>query len=82
MAPQDIISENLILQTRNVEVSSFCSFKKAKEDFEKNYLLQLIETAKGNMSKAADISGKYRADLYELFKKHDLRPSDFRKNSD
>ncbi|MFH0724905.1 MAG: sigma-54 dependent transcriptional regulator [Pseudomonadota bacterium] len=82
MATRDIISEELILQTRKMEVTTFCPFKKAKEDFEKNYLLQLIETAGGNMSKAADISGKYRADLYELFRKHDLKPSDFRRNSD
>jgi two-component system, NtrC family, response regulator GlrR len=80
MATQDIISEDLILQTRKMEATPFCPFKKAKEDFERNYLLQLIEAAEGNMSRAADISGKYRADLYELFKKHDLKPSDFRRN--
>jgi two-component system response regulator GlrR len=82
MATQDVISEELILQTRKMDIATFCSFKKAKEDFEKNYLLQLMETAGGNISKAADISGKYRADLYELFKKHDLKPSDFRRNSE
>jgi two-component system response regulator GlrR len=81
MATREVITENLILQSRKMETTTFCPFKKAKEDFEKNYLLQLIETAEGNMSKAADISGKYRADLYELFKKHDLKPSDFRRNS-
>lgn len=78
----DVISEDLILQTRNIGVNPFIPLKKAKEDFEKNYLLQLIEITGGNMSKAADLSGKYRADLYELFKKHDLKPSDFRKNSE
>jgi two-component system, NtrC family, response regulator GlrR len=82
MATQEVIAENLILQTRDIDVTTFFPFKKAKDEFEKSYLLQLIKTAGGNMSKAADISGKYRADLYELFKKHDLKPSDFRKNSE
>jgi two-component system, NtrC family, response regulator GlrR len=82
LADQEEIAAELILQPHNLPLSSISSFKKAKEDFEKNYLLQLIEAAKGNMSKAADMSGKYRADLYEMFKKHDLKPSDFRKDSE
>jgi two-component system, NtrC family, response regulator GlrR len=80
MATQGIIPEELILQARNIKRAPLASFKEAKAEFEKNYLLELIETAGGNMSRAADISGKYRADLYELFRKHDLKPSDFRKN--
>jgi two-component system response regulator GlrR len=53
--------------------------KDAKENFEKNYLLQLIELTEGNMAQAARLAGKYRADLYELLKKYGLKPSDFRK---
>ncbi len=80
MATQDIIPEELILQTRNIKRTPLSPFKDAKAEFEKNYLLELIESAEGNMSRAAEISGKYRADLYELFRKHDLKPADFRKN--
>lgn len=79
MATRDVITDELILQSRNFEVSAINPYKKAKQDFEKSYLVQLIETAQGNISKAAEISGKYRADLYELFKKHNLKPADFRK---
>ncbi len=79
MATTDVITEDLILQTRKVEVNSFQPFKKAKENFEKSYLIELIEMANGNMSRAAEISKKYRADLYELFRKHDLKPADFRR---
>jgi len=53
--------------------------KDAKENFEKNYLLQLIELTEGNMAQAARLAGKYRADLYELLKKYDLKPANFRK---
>lgn len=45
----------------------------------RNYLIQLIEVTKGNVSQAAKLAGKYRADLYELLKKHHLNPEDFRK---
>lgn len=81
MATRDVITDELILQSRNFEANAMNPYKKAKQDFEKNYLVQLIETAQGNISKAAAISGKYRADLYELFKKHKLKPADFRKRN-
>ena len=33
-----------------------------------------MEITEGNVSQAAKLAGKYRADLYELLKKHDLDP--------
>jgi two-component system, NtrC family, response regulator GlrR len=78
MADNDIISEDLILPTQNVEQNNLKPFKDAKENFEKNYLIQLIELTQGNMAQAARLAGKYRADLYELLKKYDIKPSNFR----
>ena len=80
MSPKDIITEELILQTHNLEKGRLKLLKDAKEDFEKDYLVQLIELTQGNVSQAAKLAGKYRADLYELLKKHALNPSDFRPN--
>jgi len=78
MANEDIISDDLILPALNAEVSNLKPLKDAKENFEKNYLLQLIELTQGNVAQAARLAGKYRADLYELLKKYGLKPSDFR----
>jgi two-component system response regulator GlrR len=33
----------------------------------------------GNVSQAAKLAGKYRADFYDLLKKHDLKVHDFKK---
>ena len=79
MATEDIISEDLILPALKAHVHNLKPLKDAKENFEKNYLLQLIELTEGNMAQAARLAGKYRADLYELLKKYDLKPSSFRK---
>ena len=51
----------------------------AKQDFEREYLVQLVELTGGNVSQAAKLSGKHRADLYELLKKHDIDPQNYRK---
>jgi two-component system response regulator GlrR len=78
MAKGNIITEDLILQTQNVHSESLKPFKDAKENFEKNYLIQLFELTKGNVSQAAKLAGKYRADVYELIKKYSIKIEDFR----
>jgi len=57
------------------------AFKDAKTEFERQYLIHLMEITEGNVSQAAKLAGKYRADLYELLKKHDLDPEGFRGSS-
>lgn len=52
----------------------------AKENFEKDYLIKLLEINRGNVSHAAKVAGKYRADFYVLLRKHGLDPMDFRGN--
>ena len=77
--PNDVfITEDFLLREDTFASPGFKPLKESKEQFEKNYLIQLIELTQGNISKAAEISGKYRADLYELLKKHGLKPKDFR----
>jgi two-component system response regulator GlrR len=46
--------------------------------FEKNYLISLLQACKGNVSDAAELAGKYRADFYSLLNKHNLNAADFR----
>ncbi|MDR4498002.1 MAG: sigma-54 dependent transcriptional regulator [Candidatus Scalindua sp.] len=79
MAVQDVINEDLILSSEEEVNEGLKCLKSAKEDFEKDYLVQLIGLTKGNVSHAAKLAGKYRADLYELLKKYDLKPIDYRK---
>jgi len=78
MATKDVITDDLVLQPQESGQERLRPLKSAKEDFEKNYLIQLIELTQGNVSQAAKLAGKYRADLYDLLKKHDLNPADFR----
>jgi two-component system response regulator GlrR len=80
LATQDIISERSILPGQDEADSGLKSLKVAKEGFEKNYLIQLIELTRGNVSQAAKLAGKYRADLYDLLKKYGIKPADYRKN--
>jgi two-component system response regulator GlrR len=77
----DVISEEIILPAKNLPVEPLNPFKEAVEDFKRGYVVRLLEFTKGNVSKAAELAGKYRADFHNLVKKHNLKPEDF-KNHD
>lgn len=78
MATKDVITEELVLQAQLPAGETLKPLKAAKDDFEKNYVMQLISLTKGNVSQAAKLAGKYRADFYDLLRKYNLKPNDFR----
>jgi two-component system response regulator GlrR len=73
-----ISAENLFLQTEG-KVEEFRSFKKAKQDFEREYTTQVLRLTGGNVSRAAKIAQKDRKDFYEVMKKYDIDPKEYRK---
>jgi two-component system response regulator GlrR len=80
MTQQNMITEELILQPNGVvSEEPLRPLKEAKDAYEKGYLIHLLEFCEGNVSKAAKLAGKYRADFYDLLKKHNLKSEDFKK---
>jgi two-component system response regulator GlrR len=81
MTQKDTITEDFILQTKGTQPQEpLKPLKEARDAYEKGYLINLLEICEGNVSKASKLAGKYRADFYDLLKKHGLRTDDF-KNS-
>lgn len=78
MTTCDTIGESMILQTQKNKEGSIKSLKEAKNDFEKKYISNLLSITEGNISKAAHLAGKYRADFYDLLKKHNISSADFK----
>ena len=61
-----------------VGVSSDIGLKpltEAKEEFERSYLRNVLQMTGGNISRAAQFAGRYRADFYKMLKKYGLHPS-------
>lgn len=79
MTAQDIIGEDLVFQTKGIEEDTLKPLKDAKNEFEKSYLSNILALTSGNVSKAAELAGKYRGDFYDLIKKHGLNPLDFKR---
>ncbi len=94
MTQRDMVTEDFVLQgrvggaDRGVSLSAerpggqsegFRPLKDARDAFERDYLVQVLSMTDGNVSQAAKLAGKYRADFYDLLKKHDLRADEFKK---
>jgi two-component system response regulator GlrR len=95
MTNQDIIPEDLILPTDTSrraawdeldlvarllpDPESAASLKAARAEFERVYLIRILELCGGSAAKAAQVAGKYRADFYDLLKKHGIKIQDFKK---
>lgn len=80
MATNNVLTPDLIAGPMSGE-GDFPPLRDARENFEKEYLIQLMELNHGNVSQAAKVAGKYRADFYALLRKHGLEPMDFRGKS-
>ncbi len=78
---QDLITEEYILQTKSETIQETLKpLREARDAFEKNYLTHLLQLCEGNISKASELAGKYRADFYDLLKKHGIKAGDYKKS--
>jgi two-component system response regulator GlrR len=68
----------MILPAKDLPAEPLKPLKESRENFEKAYLIRLLEFTGGNVSRAAELSGKYRADFYNLIKKYNLKIEDFK----
>jgi two-component system response regulator GlrR len=54
------------------------SYRDARYQFEKDYLIRLLELCGGKASEAAKLAGKCRTDFYELLRKHEIKIENFK----
>jgi two-component system response regulator GlrR len=94
MTQSDMVTEDYILQGKSItserpptpaqetgeeRSGGLRPLKDARDAFERDYLIQVLSMTEGNVSQAAKLAGKYRADFYDLLKKHDLNAHEFKK---
>jgi len=66
------ISDKLAEGNLNIDINLKIQFKQAKEDFKKNYLIQLLNQVNGNVSEAARIAGLDRRSIHRLIEKYNI----------
>jgi len=82
LTPTSLITPDLLLlgktEQQSPQQSELSTLREAREKFERKYLIQVLTTVKGNVSRAAELAGKDRAEFYRLLRKHALAPSSFK----
>lgn len=78
-ATTPIIPVKLIEKALREKPAKLHSFKEAKNDFERQYLTQLLQMVNGNVTQAARLAKRNRTEFYKLLKRHLIDPSHFKK---
>jgi len=55
------------------------SFDEARDEFTRNYLVQLLQITEGNVSQAARLAKRNRTDFYKLLSRHGIEPEAFKR---
>jgi len=82
MSRQDMITPDLIPSIRPSAEGQLRPLTEAKEEFEKRYLKEVLQLTGGNISRAAQFAGRYRADFYKMLKKYGMHPGNAKVKSD
>ncbi|MFC1724147.1 sigma-54-dependent transcriptional regulator [candidate division KSB1 bacterium] len=78
MSSGKLIDADDILISFDKPVDRFKTFKEAKAEFEREYILTVLKINKGNVKAAAQMAGKERKDFYNNLNKYEINPDSFR----
>lgn len=74
LTPGGVISAQLVESAlnSNVSIAEPLSLNDAKKEFERDYLINTLKMAAGNVAEAAKLAKRNRSDFYKLIKKHNI----------
>lgn len=78
LAPGRVISASQVKNALGEDPRGLPSFDEARAEFTRNYLRQLLELARGNVSQAARLAERNRTDFYKLLKRYGIDPQNFK----
>ncbi len=73
-----IISTSLIQSALRGKTCEVVPLALAQSDFERNYLVRILQMTGGNVSQAARLAHRNRTEFYKLLNRHQLEPQLFR----
>jgi len=78
IAQSAIISTEIAEQAVGAAASGLPSYDAARDEFTRNYLVQILQITGGNVSQAARLAKRNRTDFYKLLSRHQLSPDEFK----
>ncbi len=78
MSQTQVIPAELVEAALGGAGGRLASFDEARDDFTRNYLVQILQITAGNVSQAARLARRNRTDFYKLLDRHQLVPAEFK----
>jgi two-component system response regulator GlrR len=73
-----IVPASLVQRALREELTPIPSLADARERFDREYLVNLLQMTEGHVSHAARLAGRNRTEFYKLLRRHHLDPEFFR----
>jgi two-component system response regulator GlrR len=78
LSTSSVIPADLVQRALKNQPATGWSFAERRDQFEGDYLAQLLRMTRGNVSHAARLAQRNRTEFYKLLRRHHLKPKDFR----
>jgi two-component system response regulator GlrR len=78
LATAPLIPASLVQKALRSKPREFLPFARARDNFEFDYLVNLLQMTLGNVAQAARLADRNRSEFYKLLRKHNLDPQVFR----
>ncbi|WP_414729210.1 sigma 54-interacting transcriptional regulator [Zhongshania aliphaticivorans] len=73
-----VIPVSLVKKALKQDESNIVSFVDARDHFERDYLVEVLQVTGGNVTQAAQLAKRNRTEFYRLLRRHHLDPHSFR----
>ncbi len=73
-----IIPATLVQKALRDKPVEILPFNEARQRFERDYLIQILQITGGNVAQAARLAQRNRTDFYKLLERHNLTPASFK----
>ncbi|HSC08134.1 MAG TPA: sigma 54-interacting transcriptional regulator [Steroidobacteraceae bacterium] len=78
LANTPLLPATLVQAALRSKPREFLPFAQARDHFEFEYLVNLLQMTQGNVAQAARLAERNRSEFYKLLRKHELNPQAFR----
>lgn len=77
-----LVPVTLVERALQQKSPSIRTYAEAKEEFERDYLVQLLKITNGQVTQAARLAGRNRTEFYRLLQRNHLTPGMFKQSAD
>ena len=78
LATTPVIPESLVKKALQADHDAVLPFEVARQQFEHQYLVNLLKSTHGNVTQAAKLAQRNRTEFYRLLERHAIEPQLFK----